>query len=130
MEVPEPSVTPQPTLRAKECQWGGSARPIPQSGGKSARHVIRTDRHVRTPVEVLPMYARFTEGTIDPMKRGQAEIIAASIFTAAWQQKGFRGESLRFPAKGDAALRCLGEFERGLRATQISRHYPERAANR
>src|SRR5260370_41385436 len=91
MDVPEPSVSPQPALRAKECQWAGSARPIRQPGGKSARHVIRTDRHVRTSVEVLPMYARFTEGSIDPKKRKQAEMIAASIFTAARQQKGFRG---------------------------------------
>src|SRR5260370_22056736 len=104
MDVPEPSVAPQPALRAKECQWAGSARPIPQSGGKSARHVIRTDRHVRTSVEVLPMYARFTEGTIDPMKREQAEMIAASIFTAARQQKGFRGVSFCLDPKGEAVF--------------------------
>src|SRR6202165_2005620 len=86
--------SPQPALRARECQWARSARPIPQSGGKSARHVIRTDRHVRTCVEVPLMYARLTEGTIDPKKREQAERSAASIFTAARKQNGFRG--LRF----------------------------------
>src|SRR5713226_5857991 len=128
MDVPEPSVSPQPALRAKECQWAGSARPIPQSGGKSARHVIRTDRHVRTSVEVLLMYARFTEGTIDPKKREQAEMIAASMFTAARQQKGFRGVSFCLDPKGEAVFLSLWESKETLLANEASGYYQEQVA--
>src|SRR6202022_5205455 len=105
MDVPVPSVFPL----SQPCEPGnasgaGSARPIPQSGGKSARHLIRTGRHVRTCVEVPLMYARFTEGTIDTKKREQAETIAASIFTAARKQKGFRGLSFCLDPKGEAVF--------------------------
>ena len=55
------------------------------------------------------MYARFTEGTIDPKKREQAETIAASIFTAARQQKGFKGVSFCLDPKGEAVFLSIWE---------------------
>src|SRR5438132_106153 len=110
--------SPQPALRATECAPVGSARSIPRSGGKSARHVIRTDSHVRTCVEVLLMYARFTEGTIDPKKREDAEMIAESIFTAARQQKGFRGLSFCLDPRGEAVFLSLWESKEALLANE------------
>src|ERR1700730_3232175 len=106
----------------------GSARSIPQSGGKSSRHVIRTDRHVRTCVEVLLMYARFTEGTIDPTKREQAEMIATSIFTAARKQTGFRGLSFCLDPKGEAVFLSLWESKEALLANEASGYYQEQVA--
>src|SRR5260370_23786214 len=79
-------------------------------------------------VEVLPMYARFTEGSIDPKKREQAEMIAASIFTAARQQKGFRGVSFCLDAKGEAVFLSLSESKEALLANEASGYYHEQVA--
>src|ERR1700704_3564573 len=117
--------SPQPALRAAECAPAGSARSIPQSGGKSARHVIRTDRHVRTCVEVSLMYARFTEGTFDTKRREDAEMIAASIFTAARQQKGFRGLSFCLGPRGQAVFMSLWESKEAMQANEASGYYQE-----
>src|SRR6202171_4973872 len=106
----------------------GSARSIPQSGGKSGRHVIRTDSHVRTCVEVLPMYARFTEVTIDPKKREQAEMIAASIFTAARKQTGFKGVSFCLDPKGEDVFLSLWESKEALLAKEASGYYQDQVA--
>src|ERR1700731_1604326 len=108
-----------------DAAWAGSARSIPQSGGKSARHVIRTGCHVRTCVEVQPMYARFTEGTIDPKKREQAEMIATSIFTAARKQKGFKGVSFCLDPRGEALFVSLWESREALDANEASGYYKE-----
>src|SRR6202022_4616434 len=129
MDVPVPSVFPL----SQPCEPGnasgaGSARPIPQSGGKSARHVIRSDRHVRTYVEVELMYARFTEGTIDPKKREQAERIADSIFTAARQQKGFKGVSFCVDPMGEAVFLSLWESKEAMQANEASGYYQEQVA--
>jgi quinol monooxygenase YgiN len=74
------------------------------------------------------MYARFTEGTIDPKKREQAEMIAASIFTAARQQKGFRGVSFCLDPKGEAVFLSLWESKEALLANEASGYYKEQVA--
>jgi quinol monooxygenase YgiN len=79
-------------------------------------------------VEVQLMYARFTEGTIDPTKREQAEMIAASIFTAARQQKGFRGLSFCLNPKGEAVFLSLWESREALLANEASGYYQEQVA--
>jgi quinol monooxygenase YgiN len=79
-------------------------------------------------VEVQLMYARFTEGTIDPKKREQAEMIAASIFTAARQQKGFRGVSFCLDPKGEAVFLSLWESREALLANEASGYYQEQVA--
>ena len=71
------------------------------------------------------MYARFTEGTIDPKKREDAEMIAESIFTAARQQKGFRGLSFCLDPKGQAVFLSLWESKEALRANETSGYYQE-----
>ncbi len=63
------------------------------------------------------MYLRFTEVTIDPKKREQAEMIAASIFTAARQQKGFKGVSFCLDSKGEGVFLSLWESKEALEAT-------------
>jgi quinol monooxygenase YgiN len=79
-------------------------------------------------VEVLLMYARFTEGTIDPKKREQAEMIAESIFTAARQQKGFKGVSFCLDPKGEAVFLSLWESKEALLANEASGYYQEQVA--
>ena len=71
------------------------------------------------------MYARFTEGTIDTKKREQAEMIAASIFTAARQQKGFRGLSFCLDPKGEAVFLSLWESKEAMEANEASGYYQE-----
>src|SRR5216110_1403442 len=117
--------SPQPAWRAKGCQCGRLGEAHPPSGGKSARHVIRTESHVRTCVEVLLMYARFTEATIDPKKRENAEMIAESIFTAARQQKGFNGVSFCLDPRGEAVFLSLWESKEAMQANEASGYYKE-----
>jgi len=74
------------------------------------------------------MYARFTEGTIDTKKREQAEMIAESIFTAARQQKGFRGLSFCLDPKGEAVFLSLWESKEALLANEASGYYQEQVA--
>jgi quinol monooxygenase YgiN len=74
------------------------------------------------------MYARFTEGTIDPKKREQAEMIAQSIFTAARQQKGFRGLSFCLDQKGEALFLSLWESKDTMQANEASGYYQEQVA--
>ncbi len=71
------------------------------------------------------MYARFTEGTIDPKKREQAETIAKSIFTAARQQKGFKGVSFCLDPKGEAVFLSLWESRDAMQANEASGYYKE-----
>ena len=71
------------------------------------------------------MYARFTEGTIDPKKREQAEKIAKSIFTAARQQKGFKGVSFCLDPKGEAVFLSLWESKDAMQANEASGYYKE-----
>jgi heme-degrading monooxygenase HmoA len=79
-------------------------------------------------VEVHLMYARFTEVTIDPKKREQAELIAASIFTAARQQKGFKGVSFCLDSKGEGVFLSLWESKEALEANEASGYYKEQVA--
>jgi heme-degrading monooxygenase HmoA len=74
------------------------------------------------------MYARFTEVTIDPKKREQAEMIAASIFTAARQQKGFKGVSFCLDGKGEGVFLSLWESKEALEANEASGYYKEQVA--
>lgn len=74
------------------------------------------------------MYARFTEVTIDPTKREQAEMIAASIFTAARQQKGFKGVSFCLDPKGEAVFLSLWESKEAMQANEASGYYQEQVA--
>ena len=74
------------------------------------------------------MYARFTEGTIDTKKREDAEMIAESIFTAARQQKGFRGLSFCVDPKGEAVFVSLWESKEALLANEASGYYQEQVA--
>jgi quinol monooxygenase YgiN len=76
-------------------------------------------------VEVQLMYARFTESAIDPKKRDQAETIAKSIFTAARQQKGFKGLSFCLDPKGDAVFLSLWESKETMQANEASGYYKE-----
>src|SRR5258708_9013168 len=71
------------------------------------------------------MYARFTEGTIDPKKRKQAEKIAKSIFTAARQQEGFKGVSFCLDPKGEAVFLSLWESKDAMQANGASGYYKE-----
>jgi len=71
------------------------------------------------------MYARFTEGTIDPKKREQAETIAKSIFTAARQQQGFKGVSFCVDPKGEVVFLSLWESKEALQANEASGYYKE-----
>src|SRR2546428_2295967 len=71
------------------------------------------------------MYARFTEATIDPKKREQAEMIAESIFTAARQQKGFNGVSFCLDPRGEAVFLSLWESKEAMQANEASGHYKE-----
>jgi len=71
------------------------------------------------------MYARFTEATIDPKKREQAEMIAESIFTAARQQKGFNGVSFCLDPKGEAVFLSLWESKEAMQANEASGYYKE-----
>ena len=74
------------------------------------------------------MYARFTEAAIDPKKREQAEMIAQSIFTAARQQKGFKGVSFCLDPKGEAVFLSLWESKEALLANETSGYYKEQIA--
>jgi quinol monooxygenase YgiN len=76
-------------------------------------------------VEVQLMYARFTEVMIDPKKREQAETIAASIFTAARQQNGFKGVSFCLDRKGEGVFLSLWESKEALQANEASGYYKE-----
>lgn len=71
------------------------------------------------------MYARFTEATIDPTKREQAEMIAASIFTAARKQKGFKGVSFCLDPKGEVVFLSLWDSKEALQANEASGYYQE-----
>jgi len=71
------------------------------------------------------MYARFTEITIDPKKREQTEKIATSVFTAARQQKGFKGVSFCVDPKGEAVFLSLWESKEALQANEASGYYKE-----
>ena len=66
------------------------------------------------------MYARFTEVTIDPKKRDQAETLAESIFTAASQQKGFKGVSFCLDPMGEGVFLSLWESKEALQANEAS----------
>jgi quinol monooxygenase YgiN len=79
-------------------------------------------------VEVQLMYARFTEGTIDPKKRAQAETIAESIFTAARKQKGFKGVSFCLDPNGEAVFLSLWETKEAMQANEASGYYQEQVA--
>jgi len=74
------------------------------------------------------MYARFTEVTIDPKKRIQAETIAESIFTAARQQKGFKGVSFCLDHMGEGVFLSLWESKEALEANEASGYYKEQVA--
>ena len=74
------------------------------------------------------MYARFTEATLDPTKRERAEMIAASIFTAARQQKGFNGVSFCLDSRGEAVFLSLWESKEALQANEASGYYQEQVA--
>jgi quinol monooxygenase YgiN len=74
------------------------------------------------------MYARFTEVTIDPKKREQVEMIATSIFTAARQQKGFKGVSFCLDPKGEGVFLSLWESKEALEANEASGYYKEQVA--
>src|SRR5438477_586277 len=74
------------------------------------------------------MYARFTEATIDPKKREQTLVIAESIFTAARQQKGFKGVSFCLDPKGEAVFVSLWESKEALLANEASGYYQEQVA--
>ena len=74
------------------------------------------------------MYARFTEFTIDPKKRIQTETIAESIFTAARQQKGFKGVSFCLDAMGEGVFMSLWESKEALEANEASGYYKEQVA--
>ncbi|HEX9095972.1 MAG TPA: antibiotic biosynthesis monooxygenase [Candidatus Dormibacteraeota bacterium] len=74
------------------------------------------------------MYARFTEVTIDPKKREHAEMIAASIFTAARQQKGFKGVSFCLDSKGEGVFLSLWDSKEALEANEASGYYREQVA--
>ena len=74
------------------------------------------------------MYARFTEGTIDPTKRAQAETIADSIITAARRQKGFKGVSFCLDPKGEAVFLSLWESKEAMQANETSGYYQEQVA--
>jgi quinol monooxygenase YgiN len=71
------------------------------------------------------MFARFTEAAIDPKKREQAQMIAESIFTAARQQKGFKGLSFCLDPKGEAVFLSLWESKESLEANEASGYYQE-----
>ena len=71
------------------------------------------------------MYARFTESAIDPKKREQAEKIAKSIFTAAKQQKGFKGVSFGLDPKGEAVFVSLWDSKEAMQANEASGYYKE-----
>jgi quinol monooxygenase YgiN len=79
-------------------------------------------------VEVHLMYARFTEATIDTEKREQAETIAESIFTAARQQKGFRGVSFCLDLMGKGVFLSLWESKEAMEANEASGYYQEQVA--
>ena len=74
------------------------------------------------------MYARFTEGTIDPKQREKAETIAESIFTAARQQKGFKGVSFCLDPNGEAVFLSLWESKDAMQANEASGYYQEQVA--
>ena len=74
------------------------------------------------------MYARFTEGTIDPKKRAQAETIAESIFAAARKQKGFKGVSFCLDPSGEAVFLSLWETKEAMQANEASGYYQEQVA--
>jgi quinol monooxygenase YgiN len=74
------------------------------------------------------MYARFTEGTIDPKKREQTELIVATIFTAARKQMGFKGVSFCLDPKGEAVFLSLWESKEALLANEASGYYQEQVA--
>src|SRR5467141_1423018 len=74
------------------------------------------------------MYARFTEATIDPKKRENAEMIAQSIFTAARQQKGFRGLSFCLDPQGEAVFLSLWESKAAMQENEDSGYYQEQVA--
>jgi len=74
------------------------------------------------------MYARFTEATLDPTKRERAEMIAASIFTAARQQKGFNGVSFCLDPRGEAVFLSLWDSKETLQANEASGYYQEQVA--
>jgi quinol monooxygenase YgiN len=74
------------------------------------------------------MYARFTELTIDPKKREQVEMIAESIFTAARQQKGFKGVSFCLDPRGEGAFLSLWESKEAMQANEASGYYQEQVA--
>src|SRR2546429_3410606 len=74
------------------------------------------------------MYARFTEGTIDTKKREDAEMIAESVFTAARQQKGFRGLGFCLHPQGGALFASLWGAKEALLANEASGHYQGQGA--
>src|ERR1700680_924992 len=87
--------------------------------------MIRTDSRVRTCPEVHLMYARFTQATIDAKKREQAEMIAQSIFTAARQQKGFKGVSFCLDPRGEGVFLRRWESKEAMEANEASGYYQE-----
>src|SRR2546423_6109624 len=78
--------------------------------------------------EVQLMYARFTEATIDPKQRQEAEKIAKSIFAAAKQQNGFKGLSFAIDPKGPAVFVSLWDSMDAMQANEDSGYYQEQVA--
>ena len=74
------------------------------------------------------MYLRLTEAAIDPTKRAEAEKIASTIFTAAKQQKGFRGVSFCLDPKGDGVFLSLWESKDALQRSESTGYYQEQVA--
>ena len=74
------------------------------------------------------MYLRLTEAAIDPSKRAEAEKIASTIFTAAKQQKGFRGVSFCLDPKGEGVFLSLWESKDALQRSESTGYYQEQVA--
>ena len=74
------------------------------------------------------MYARFTEATIDPKQREQAETIAESIFSAAKQQKGFKGMSFCLDPRGEGVFVSLWDSKDAMEANEANGYYQENVA--
>src|SRR6202162_1927011 len=110
--------------------WLFLTRRFPHSQPSEPRNAARAGsaRSIQTSIEVHLMYARFTEGTIDPTKREPVEMIAASIFTAASKQKGFKGVSFCLDPKGEAVFLSLWESKEALQANEASGYYQEQVA--
>src|ERR1700682_3014866 len=128
MDVPVPSVFHSVSLASHGAARAGSARSIPAIWRKVSPS---RDPNCSSGSDLYGgalMYSRFTEGTIDPKKREQTEMIAASIFTAARKQNGFRGLSFCLDPKGEAVFLSLWDSKETLLANEASGYYQEQVA--